>query len=581
VKPLPAPFDAISASRPAAIHLRSSALLGARLLTKDLAFPAEERHAFGLDGLLPDRVLAIEDQLELELEHLRRKDDPLERYIGLAALQDRNATLFYRLLAEHAEEFLPIVYTPTVGRACQEFSHILRRTRGLWITPADRGRVADVLAHSPYEDVRLIVVTDNERILGLGDQGAGGMAIPIGKLALYTAASGIHPALTLPVSLDVGTDNPLLLADPLYVGHRVPRLRGTAYDELVEEFVEAVAARWPGCVLQWEDFKQHNALRLLDRYRDRICSFNDDVQGTAAVVLGGLLAAMRLHGERLRDQRILIAGAGAAGVGIARLIRLAMVDDGASDEEAQLAVAVTDSRGLVHDGRAALDADKRSIARPAGRLPEDGFAPSTPSRPPALAEVVRVLRPTVLLGATGMPGTFDEPLVRAMTERALHPIVMPLSNPTTACEATPAEILRWSDGAAIVATGSPFAPVEIDGRRHEIGQANNVFVFPGLGLGAIVAEARSMPDAVFLAAARTLASCVTDERLASGALYPPVSALRSVTRAISRAVAGEAVAAGIADLSDGADLDAAVDAAMWWPDYVPYVAAPERRSSVG
>jgi malic enzyme len=580
VRPLPSPFDDIAAGRPARVPLRSSALLGARLLTKDLAFPPDERVAFGLDGLLPDRVLSIDEQVDLELEHLRVKTDALEQYIGLAALQDRNATLFYRLLAEHTEEFLPIVYTPTVGLACQEFSHILRRTRGLWITPDDRGRIAEVLEHSPYEDVRLIVVTDNERILGLGDQGAGGMAIPIGKLALYTAASGIHPALTLPMSLDVGTDNPLLLADPLYVGHRAPRLRGAAYDELVEEFVEAVAARWPGCVLQWEDFKGPNALRLLERYRDRICSFNDDVQGTAAVVLGGLLAAMRSRRERLRDQRIVIAGAGAAGIGIARLLRLAMVEDGASEDEARLAVAVTDSRGLVHDGRTALDADKRSVARPFAVLADDGFAPSTPSRPPALAEVVRVLRPPVLLGATGMPGTFDEPIVRSMTERALHPIVMPLSNPTAACEATPAEILRWSDGRAVVATGSPFGAVELDGQRHEIGQANNVFVFPGLGLGAIVAEARSMPDALFLAAARALASCVSDERLASGALYPPVAALRPVTRAITRAVAGEALAAGIADLAPGSDLDAQVDAAMWWPDYVPYVAGPERRSSV-
>src|SRR6476646_9947923 len=351
MRPLPAPFDAIAAGHPAQIALAGPALLGSRLLTKDLGFSASERDAFHLRGLLPDRVLTIEEQIELELEHLHHKDDALERYIGMAALQDRNATLFYLLLAEHLAEFLPIVYTPTVGRACEEFSHIVRRTRGTWITPADRDRIPQLLREGPYEYVRLIVVTDNERILGLGDQGAGGMAIPIGKLALYTAASGIHPALTLPVSLDVGTDNPFLLADPLYLGHRQPRLRGTPYDALVEAFVSGVAERWPGCVIQWEDFKQHNALRILDRYRDRVCSFNDDVQGTAAVVLGGILAAMRLLGERLVDQRVVIAGAGAAGIGIARLIRLAMIDDGATPADAAGAIAMVDSRGLVHAGR--------------------------------------------------------------------------------------------------------------------------------------------------------------------------------------------------------------------------------------
>ena len=577
MRPLPAPFDAIAAGRPARIGIRSSALLGARLLTKDLAFPADERAAFGLTGLLPDRVLTIEEQVDLELEHLRRKDDPLEQYIGLAALQDRNATLFYRLLSEHAEEFLPIVYTPTVGRACQEFSHIIRRTRGLWITPADVDRIPELLAHSPYEDVRLIVVTDNERILGLGDQGAGGMAIPIGKLALYTAASGIHPALTLPVSLDVGTDNPFLLADPLYLGHREPRLRGAAYDALVEAFVSAVAERWPGCVVQWEDFKQHNALRILDRYRDRFCSFNDDIQGTAAVVLGGILAGLRHLGARLVDQQVVIAGAGAAGIGIARLIRLAMVEDGASPADAAAAIAMVDSRGLVHDERSDLDADKLLLARPAGRLAGDGFATGN-DRPPSLHEVVRTLRPTILLGATGMPGTFDEGVIDALAAGTERPIVMPLSNPTAASEAIPADILRWTDGRAIVATGSPFGAVEHEGVRHEIGQANNVFVFPGLGLGAIVAEARAMPDRFFLVAARTLAVQVPDDRLAIGAIYPSVDRLRVVTRAIAHAVATTARVDGVAGLPVEADLDAAIDAAMWWPDYVPYLPAGDRRS---
>jgi malate dehydrogenase (oxaloacetate-decarboxylating) len=579
MRPLPSPFDDIAAGRPTRIGLRSSALLGARLLTKDLAFPLSERETFGLVGLLPDRVLTIEEQVELELEKIRRKDDPLEQHIGLTALQDRNATLYYRLLAEHAEEFLPIVYTPTVGRACQEFSHIIRRTRGLWITPADVNRIPELLRNSPYDDVRLVVVTDNERILGLGDQGAGGMAIPIGKLALYTAASGIHPALTLPVSLDVGTDNPFLLADPLYLGHRAPRLRGAEYDALVEAFVAGVADAWPGCVIQWEDFKQHNALRILDRYRDRVCSFNDDVQGTAAVVLGGILAAMRLLGSRLVDQRVVIAGAGAAGIGIARLIRLAMIEDGATDAQAMAAIVMVDSRGLVHEARTDLADDKRALARPVARLATDGFASAGDL--PSLHEVVRVLRPTILLGATGVPGTFDEPLIAALAAGTPRPVVMPLSNPTASSEAIPADILRWSDGRALVATGSPFPAVEHDGTRHEIGQANNVFVFPGLGLGAIVAEARTMPDALFLAAARTLAGQVSADRLASGALYPPVADLRPVTRPIALAVADAARRTGVAGLAADADLDAAIDAAMWWPDYVPYEPAPERRSAFG
>jgi malate dehydrogenase (oxaloacetate-decarboxylating) len=576
MRPLPAPFDDIAAGRPTRIGLRSSALLGARLLTKDLAFSRPERDAFGLTGLLPDRVLTIDEQVELELEHLRVKSDPLEQYIGMAALQDRNATLFYRLLAEHAAEFLPIVYTPTVGRACQEFSHIIRRTRGLWITPHDVDRVPQLLRHSPYDDVRLIVVTDNERILGLGDQGAGGMAIPIGKLALYTAASGIHPALTLPVSLDVGTDNPFLLADPLYLGHREPRLRGAAYDELVEAFVAGVAETWPGCVIQWEDFKQSNALRILSRYRDRICSFNDDIQGTAAVVLGGILAAIRLLGERLVDQQVVIVGAGAAGIGIARLLRMALLADGATATEAQAAIAVVDSRGLVHAGRSDLDDDKRDVARPDDRLAADGFS-GTNQTDPSLHDVVRVLRPTILIGATGRPGTFDEPLIASLAAGAARPIVLPLSNPTASSEALPSDVLRWSGGRALVATGSPFEPVELDGRRREIGQANNVFVFPGLGLGAIVSEARAMPDELFLVAARTLAEQVSPERLGGGALYPPVDALRSVTRAVALAVAATAVAAGVGGLPDDSDVEGAVDAAMWWPDYVPYLVAKDRR----
>ena len=574
---LPDPYDDIAAGRPAAIGLAGPALLGSRLLTKDLAFPHQERDAFRLRGLLPDRVLTIEEQVELELEHLRVKDDALERYIGLAALQDRNATLFYRLLAEHLDEFLPIVYTPTVGRACQEFSHIIRRTRGAWITPADRDRIPDLLRQGPYEDVRLIVVTDNERILGLGDQGAGGMAIPIGKLALYTAACGIHPALTLPISLDVGTDNPALLADPLYLGHRAPRLRGAEYDALVEAFVVGVEAVWPGCVIQFEDFKQTNALRLLDRYAARVPSFNDDVQGTAAVVVAGVLAGLRATGTALADARIVLVGAGAAGIGIYRLLRLAMLDAGLTGDDVARAIAAVDTGGLVHHGRDDLDEMKRELAVPTPD-PADG--------PTDLVGTIRRLHPTVLVGTTGVAGTFTADVLRAMADGTAQPIVLPLSNPTSAAEAVPADILDWTDGRAIVATGSPFDAVIRGGRRHEVGQANNAFIFPGVGLGAIVAEARTITQRMFLLAARTLADAVSADRLASGALYPPVDSLRAVSRSIAVVVATEAVREGLAGIAgadgsppDDAAIAAAVDGAMWWPDYVPYTPArvAERR----
>jgi malic enzyme len=574
MRPLPAPFDAIAAGRPASIALAGPALLGSRLLTKDLAFSDAERDAFRLRGFLPDRILTIDEQIELELEHLRRKDDPLERYIGLAALQDRNATLFYRVVAEHLEEFLPIVYTPTVGRACQEFSHIIRRTRGTWITPADRDRIPELLRQGPYVDVRLIVVTDNERILGLGDQGAGGMAIPIGKLALYSAG-GIHPAITLPVSLDVGTDNPALLEDPLYIGHRAPRLRGPAYDALVEAFVEGVAEVWPDCLIQWEDFKQHNALRILDRYRDRVPSFNDDIQGTAAIVVAGVLAGLGGLGSRLADARVVLVGAGAAGIGIARLLRLAMLEEGVSETAVRQAIVLVDSRGMVHDRREDLDDAKRGLACPADAFTGYGFS----AEYPGLVETIERVRPTVLVGTTAVGGAFDEAVISSLGAWTARPIVMPLSNPTSSAEATPADILRWTAGRAVVATGSPFEPVEVDGVRREIGQANNVFIFPGVGLGAIAAETRAITERMFLLAARTLAEAVSPARFASGAIYPPVGELRSVTRSIAAVVVREAIDAGLAGIPSDTNVDALVDAAIWWPDYAPYVPArvAERR----
>jgi malate dehydrogenase (oxaloacetate-decarboxylating) len=550
-----------------------SDLLGRRLFTKDLAFSATERVELGLRGLLPDRVLTIEEQVGLEVEHIRRKTDDLERYIGLAALQDRNATLFYRVLAENLEEFLPIVYTPTVGRACQQFSHILRRTRGVWITPSDQDRVATVLQAAPFHDVRLIVVTDNERILGLGDQGAGGMAIPIGKLALYTAVSGIHPAVTLPVSLDVGTDNRALRDDPLYVGHAEPRLRGPAYDALVEAFVEGVEASWPGCLIQWEDFKGPNALRILDRYRDRVLSFNDDVQGTAVVVLSAILAGLGHLGRRWADERIVIAGAGAAGIGIARLLRLAMARAGLSAGAIARSVVLVDSHGLVHDGRVDLEEPKRAVSLPTAvaddlGLIQDGRVVVS------LEEVAAAIRPTILVGTTAVAGAFTEAVIRSLASE-LRPIVLPLSNPTALSEATPANVLGWTDGRALVATGSPFPPVLLPEGRREVAQANNVFVFPGLGLGAIVAEARAVTDGMLLAAARAVAAAVSDDRVAAGALLPPIANLRAIARDVAIAVAEEARQAGVAGLRAEADIVAEVDAAIWWPAYVPYSHARE------
>lgn len=542
-------------------YLSGAGLLADPAQNKDAAFTSEERSIFGLHGLLPYRVATIEQQVSLELEHLRRKTDDLERYIGLAALQDRNETLFHRVLLDHIEELAPVVYTPTVGEACRQFSHIIRRPRGLWITPEDAGRIPQLLANVDRHDVRLIVATDNERILGLGDLGAGGIGIPIGKLALYTAGAGVHPSQTLAVSIDCGTDNEDLLRDPLYLGYPKPRLRGPAYDDLIEEFVTAIAARYPGVLLQWEDFKQHNAMRLLDRYRHRVASFNDDIQGTAAVVLAGILASLRSRGESITDQRLVLLGAGAAGIGIARLIEAHLrQQDPAAD--VRHAVLVVDSRGLIFDGRDRVDDDKRPFALPRDALSRYGF---TPADRYDLETVVRQVAPTILIGTTGVAGAFTESAIREMAARVAAPIVLPLSNPTAKAEATPADVLAWTSGRALVATGSPFGPVTVDGRRRMVGQANNVFVFPGVGLGAIVARTREITDHMFLVAATTLAELVSTDRLDAGALYPRLTDLRTISRTIAIAVAEDACKSGLASV-DG-DIEAAVDAAMWMPAY--------------
>ena len=553
---------------------RGAELLALPMLNKGSAFTEEERDAYGLRGLLPCGVATIEQQVALELEHLRRKPDDLEKYIGLAALQDRNETLFHRVLLDHLEELAPIVYTPTVGEACRQFSHVVRRPRGLWITPDDIDRIPALLRNAGHRGTRLIVVTDNERILGLGDQGAGGMGIPVGKLALYTAGAGVHPSLTLPISLDCGTDNEELLGDPLYLGYPKPRLRGPGYDAFVEAFVDAVLDVYPDAVLQWEDFKQHNAIRLLDRYRHRIASFNDDIQGTAAVVAAGILAGLRARGEAVSTQRLVFVGAGAAGIGIARLVAAVMRGEGTTDTGVRRAIAMLDSHGLVFEGRDGVDDDKKQFAFPQAELSRYGFPTGGPYD---LETVVRLMAPTVLVGTSGTAGVFTEAAIREMAARTPTPLVFPLSNPTVKSEARPADVLAWSDGRALVATGSPFDPIPFGGRTRLVGQANNVFVFPGVGLGAIVVRAREVTDRMFLAAATTLATRVSAERIGQGALFPALSDLRSIARAIAVAVAREARDSGLARIMSDEQIETAVDRAMWTPDYPPYQGATTAR----
>jgi malic enzyme len=555
-----------TAGRPLPCSLRGPALLGHPFYNKGTAFSREERTTFALEGLLPDHVSTMEQQVERVYGHITRKTDPLEQYIGLAGLQDRNEHLFYRLLSEHIEALAPIVYTPTVGLATQRYSHIFRRARGIWLTPDQRGRIEEVLQNAPCGDVRLIVVTDNERILGLGDQGAGGMGIPIGKLALYTVAAGIHPQQTLPISLDVGTDNPDLLEDELYLGWRQPRLRGERYDALIAEFVEAVKRCFPRALLQWEDFKKANAIRLLERYRRKILSFNDDIQGTAAVALAGILAGVRATGVPLVSHRVVILGAGAAGLGIAHQVGDAFRRAGVPSEEITSRLAILDSRGLLVEGRSLRPGEeyKQELAWPAALAEAHGLSAVEGSD---LESVVRAFKPTVLVGTSGQPGTFTEEIVRAMAEHVERPLIFPFSNPTSKSEAVPADLIAWTAGRALVATGSPFEPVTHGGRTHRIGQGNNVYIFPGVGLGTLVAEAREVTHGMFTAAAETLAAHVTDADLAAGALFPRLTELRRVTARIAEAAVREARDAGVAPAVDDEAISARVAAAMWSPVY--------------
>src|SRR6266536_677410 len=547
------------------VPYRGTQLLRHPMYTKSSAFSPEQRKALGLEVLLSTALSTMKMPVERAYANIMRKPEPLEKYIGLSALQGRNEHLFYRLLIDHIEEFLPIVYTPTVGRACQEFSHIFRRARGLWITPGDRGRIYEVLGNSPFEDIRLIVVTDNERILGLGDQGAGGMGIPIGKLALYTAAAGIHPSQTLPISLDVGTDNETLLLDDLYLGWRFPRLRGADYDSLVEELVQAVKRRFPKALLQWEDFKKANAFRLLDRYRKVITSFNDDIQGTAAVATAGMMAGCRVSGIPLVNQRVVLLGAGAAGIGIARLLRDTFLRAGLKGEDLTRATASLDSRGLVVDDEESGDVHKRDFAWPAALAAKMGLAKGAPRD---LMAVVKAVEPTMLIGTTGEPDTFNEAVVREMGKHVERPVIFPMSNPTSKSEAKPADIVAWTEGRALIATGSPFDPVPYQGRTITIGQGNNVFIFPGVGLGALLAQAREVTDGMFAVAARRLADEVKASDLASGSLSPSAHEIRRVSARIAGAVIAEARDSGVGRAIPDEEIPALVASAVWNPVYL-------------
>ncbi len=535
---------------------------------KDLGFTQEERDRLGLNALLPSRICRIEEQVELEMEHCAAKTDALEKYIGLAALQDRNEVLFYRVLVEHLAELMPIVYTPTVGLACQRYSHIHRNVRGIWLTPDDIDDIPSRLREYPFQDIRLIVATDNERILGLGDQGAGGMGIPIGKLALYVAGAGIHPSKVLPISLDVGTDNAELLEDPCYIGYPQRRLRGEFYEAFMDAFVEGVLEVFPNAILQWEDFHKAQAFKLLANYRKRLPCFNDDIQGTAGVVVAGVLAGLRITGQSLAEQRFVYIGAGEACAGTHELLCSAMRAEGVSEDAIARAHLLFDSKGLIREDGRERDPHKATLAASAATLAHYGLDAIAEPGP---EDVIRQVKPSVLIGATARAGAFTRAMLEEMAKHVERPIIFPLSNPTSRAECTPSEALEWTGGRAVVATGSPFADVDFGGVRHVIGQANNVFVFPGVGLGVILSEMRSVPNGVFYAAAKALAASIGDERLKLGALFPNQSELREVSARVAAAVIRYGGEKKLGRPIPEDEVEDVVRASMWFPEYVPTV----------
>ena len=534
-------------------------LLRDPMLNKGTAFTLEEREAFGLLGLLPVRVDSLEDQAQRAMDNVRRKSSDLEKYIYLTGLQERNKTLFYRILIDHLAEVMPIVYTPTVGKACQEYGHIFRSSHeGLFIAAQYRGRMKKVLENWPRRDVRIIVVTDGERILGLGDLGADGMGIPVGKLMLYTACAGIHPKYCLPVTLDVGTNNEARLKDPLYIGTQHRRLRGEDYEDFIEEFVTAAREVFPHVLIQFEDFANENAFHLLRKYRDRICAFNDDIQGTASVALAGLYSAVRIQGGSLKDQKILFVGAGEAGLGTGNLVIVAMMKEGLTEKEARSRCVFVDSKGLVVSSRTDLDERKRV------------FAAEGPGAPDCLS-AVELVRPTAIFGASGRPGTFTKEVLEAMAKINERPVIFAMSNPTSHSECTAEQAYFFTGGRAIFASGSPFSPVDYQGKLFSPGQSNNAYIFPGVGLGVTACRVKHVTDEMFFAAAKTLAEKVTKEDLGNGSLYPPLKDIRKVSLAIAEAVASVAYREGLAVQSMPKDLRAYLESQMYEPVYENHV----------
>jgi malate dehydrogenase (oxaloacetate-decarboxylating) len=546
--------------------LRGASLLEAPIFNKGSAFPDSERAAFGLDGLLPPHVTDLSEQVERVWEELSFKSSDTEKHIYLRALQDRNEVLFYRLLLDHLEEMMPLVYTPVVGWACRHFSHIYRRPRGLFIPYPQRQLIDQILQNRPFRDVDVIVVTDGERILGLGDQGVGGMGIPIGKLSLYTLCGGIHPARTLPILLDCGTDNEERLADPYYLGWRNPRIKGDAYFEFIDMVVQAVQRALPNVLFQWEDFSKAHASTLLERYQDRLCTFNDDIQGTAAVTVAAILSALHTSGGRLSDLRVVVAGAGSAAAGIADLLVRAMQAEGMSEAEALDRFWLLNSRGLLTEGMGRLESFQDRFAKAPGAVA--GWAPPRAEHY-QLDEVVMAARPTVLIGVSGQPRIFTEAIVRQMASSCEHPVILPLSNPTSQAEAVPQDVIDWTEGRAIVATGSPFEPTNWRGRQTSVAQCNNSYIFPGLGLGVILCKATRVTPSMFMAAAKEVADCAAE----MGGLLPPLSRIREISRRIALRVGLEAQTVGVADAMSEEELRTRIAQTMWEPAYPSLVSA--------